>query len=36
VKAADAVEPVPELGVEHASGGEGFVLEEIEMRRFMR
>ena len=36
MKAADAVEPVPELGVEHASGGEGFVLEEIEMRRFMR
>jgi exonuclease SbcC len=36
VKAADAVEPVPEMGVEHAPGGEGFVLEEIEMRRFMR
>src|SRR3989441_11785393 len=24
------------MGVEHAPGGEGFVLEEIEMRRFMR
>src|SRR5438552_6445398 len=24
------------MGVEHAPGGEGFVLEEIEMRGFMR
>ena len=36
MKSADAVEPVSEMGVEHAPGGEGFVLEEIEMRRFMR
>ncbi len=36
MKAADAVEAAPEMGVEPAPGGEGFVLEEIEMRRFMR
>ncbi len=36
MKAADAVEAAPDMGVEHAPGGEGFVLEEIEMRRFMR
>ncbi|TLZ75817.1 MAG: SMC family ATPase [Methanobacteriota archaeon] len=36
MKSADAVAPVSEMGVEHAPGGEGFVLEEIEMRRFMR